>query len=131
MEVRRCIGRRDCPRIGRLSRGSVIEINPRRAVRPSAPQLMRRAAHPVASRLAGIALRPRLASPQCASQPSMIISRVTALAILFAVLATTSLSFAAGRQARVPTAPRAVDAAAVVQLERVVVTARRLAAEAR
>ena len=61
----------------------------------------------------------------------MIISRVTALAILFAVLATTSLSFAAGRQARVPTARRAVDAAAVVQLERVVVTARRLAAEAR
>ncbi len=61
----------------------------------------------------------------------MIISRVTALAVLFAVLATTSLSFAAGRQARVPTPQRAADAAAVVQLERAVVTARRLAAEAR
>jgi len=60
----------------------------------------------------------------------MIISRVTALAALFAVLATTSLAFAADRQqARVPTAQRAAGAVTVVQLERVVVTARRLAAD--
>jgi hypothetical protein len=59
----------------------------------------------------------------------MITSRVTALAAVFAVLVTTSLAFAADRQqARAPMAQRAADVA-VVQLERVVVTARRLAAD--
>jgi hypothetical protein len=61
----------------------------------------------------------------------MIISRVTALAALFSVLATASLAFAADRQAHVPTAQRTADAAGVVQLERVVVTAQRLAVAAR
>lgn len=62
----------------------------------------------------------------------MITSRVTALAALFAVLATTSLAFATDRhqQARVPAAQHATAAGpVVVQLERVVVTARRMAAD--
>jgi hypothetical protein len=61
----------------------------------------------------------------------MIISRVTALAALFAVLVTTSLAFAADRhhQAHAPAAQRAAETASVVQLERVVVTARRVAAD--
>jgi hypothetical protein len=61
----------------------------------------------------------------------MIVSRVTALAALFAVLATASLTFAADRQAGAPAARAAADEAAVVQLERVVVTGKRLAAAAR
>lgn len=62
----------------------------------------------------------------------MIVSRVTALAAVFAVLATASLAFAAERQANAPAAQRTADATtAVVQLERVVVTAHRLAADGR
>lgn len=58
-------------------------------------------------------------------------SRLSAHAALFALLATASLAFAANRQVvvDVPAAPSAAAKVQVVQLERVVVTAKRLQAD--
>jgi hypothetical protein len=62
----------------------------------------------------------------------MLISRLSASAALFAVLATATFAIAAERSAATQGAVDAnVTQAPVVQLERVVVTARRLPAESR
>jgi hypothetical protein len=62
----------------------------------------------------------------------MLISRLSASAALFAVLATATLAFAADRSAAMqPSAAATAAPAPVIQLERVVVTARRLPAESR
>lgn len=64
----------------------------------------------------------------------MLISRLSASAALFAVLATGSIAIAADRSAQQPAAQPAANAApvgGVVQLPLVVVTGRRLPAEAR
>lgn len=64
-----------------------------------------------------------------------MISRLTAHAVIFAVLGTASLAFAASLHQDAPMAPMAPSAASkqirVVQLERVVVTAKRLPQAAR
>ena len=60
-----------------------------------------------------------------------MISRNTAAAALFALLATGSLAFAAGLESAPPAQPGLREPAPVVQLERVVVTAKRLPAESR
>lgn len=52
----------------------------------------------------------------------MIISRLTATAALFAVIATTSLSFAASSRSPAPVAAASIP---VVQLERVVIIVKR------
>jgi hypothetical protein len=58
-----------------------------------------------------------------------MISRLSAIAATFAVLATASLAFASGTHQ--DTLPAAKSVVRVVQLERVVVTAKRLPVEAR
>lgn len=58
-------------------------------------------------------------------------SRLSAVAAFFAVLATASLAYAAELGYPVSASPAAAAQAQVVQLERVVVTARRLPAESR
>jgi hypothetical protein len=58
-----------------------------------------------------------------------MISRLTALAATFAILATASLTYAAGLHTGTPAAA-AKHTVRVVQLERVVVTAKRLSAPA-
>ena len=60
-----------------------------------------------------------------------MISRLTAHAVIFAVLGTASLAFAASLQQEAPTVPSATKQVRVVQLERVVVTAKRLPQAAR
>ena len=60
-----------------------------------------------------------------------MISRLTAIAATFAVFATASLAFAASSQHEVSAAPVAAQALRIVQLERVVVTAKRLPQAAR
>jgi hypothetical protein len=60
-----------------------------------------------------------------------MISRLTAHAVIFAVLGTASLAFAASLQQEAPAAPSATKQVRVVQLERVVVTAKRLPQAAR
>ena len=61
-----------------------------------------------------------------------MISRLTAFAALFAVLATATLTFAATAQQSVAAAPAAVaKQVRVVQLERVVIVSRRLPANTR
>jgi hypothetical protein len=61
-----------------------------------------------------------------------MISRLSAVAATFAVLATASLAFASGvHQDAVPAPAGANSAVRVVQFERVVITAKRLPGEAR
>jgi hypothetical protein len=61
-----------------------------------------------------------------------MISRLTAFAATFAVLATASLAYAANVQhATLATASAAPKAVRVIQLERVVITAKRLAPDLR
>lgn len=61
-----------------------------------------------------------------------MISRLTAIATTFAVLATASLAFATGSHPAAPTlASSAAIPVQVIQLERVVITGKRLAPEAR
>jgi len=60
-----------------------------------------------------------------------MISRLTAAAAIFAILAAASLTFAADLPHDVPWTRAAVTQAPVVHLERVVVTARRLPATPR
>ena len=60
-----------------------------------------------------------------------MISRLTAAAAIFAVLAAASLTFAADLPHDVPGIRTASPQAPVVHLERVVITARRLPAEQR
>ncbi|MEP7100689.1 MAG: hypothetical protein ABI781_09285 [Burkholderiales bacterium] len=60
-----------------------------------------------------------------------MISRLTTFASAFAVLATASLAYAAGAQYPAPVAPAAtVKQVRVVQLERVVIVAKRLPQQA-
>lgn len=56
----------------------------------------------------------------------MIISRLTAVAATFAVLATASLAFAAETRPDASTVRPAAGSLRVVQLERVVIVAKRL-----
>jgi len=60
-----------------------------------------------------------------------MISRLTAAAAFFAVLAAASLTFAADLPRHVPATPAAATQDPVVHLERVVVTAKRLPASPR
>jgi hypothetical protein len=60
-----------------------------------------------------------------------MISRLTAHAVIFAILGTASLAFAASLQQEASPAPSATKQIRVVQLERVVVTAKRLPQAAR
>ncbi len=55
-----------------------------------------------------------------------MISRLTALASMFAVIATTSLAFAASAHHGKFDTPAAAELVRVVQLERVVVVAKRI-----
>ena len=55
-----------------------------------------------------------------------MISRLTAIAASFAILATASLAFATSAHQAAATAPSAAKQVRVVQLERVVITAKRL-----
>ncbi len=61
-----------------------------------------------------------------------MISRLTTLATCFAVLATATLSYAASTQQSAITAPAAVaKQVRIVELERVVITTKRLSAPTR
>jgi hypothetical protein len=60
-----------------------------------------------------------------------MISRLSAAAALFSVLVTASLAFAADIHQSVAVTQAGKSPAQVVQLERVVVTAKRLSAESR
>ncbi len=60
-----------------------------------------------------------------------MISRLTLSALVFAVIGTASLSFAATARLPAHEAPAAAKQVRVVHLERVVVVAKRLAPEAR
>jgi Flp pilus assembly protein CpaB len=60
-----------------------------------------------------------------------MISRLTLSAVIFAIIGTASLAFAANVRHPAIDAPAAAKQVRVVQLERVVVVAKRLAPEAR
>ena len=53
-------------------------------------------------------------------------SRLTAFAAIFAIISAASLTFAANAQHPAPVAPAAAKQVRVVQLERVVIVAKRL-----
>lgn len=61
----------------------------------------------------------------------MLISRLTACAGVFAIAAAATIALAAGPALPLPVPESAAQAAPPVQLERVVVVARRLPAESR
>jgi hypothetical protein len=88
----------------------------------------------IASWLAGEFALPKvrfIAARNNRTEPTMI-SRLTAHAVIFAVLGTASLAFAASLHQDAPMAPSAASKQIrVVQLERVVVTAKRLPQAAR
>jgi hypothetical protein len=111
----------------------------RRAVEPAAPtdradaQFMRRRMQLVARRLATAFALPRvrsIATRHTPKEPTMI-SRLSTIAATVAVLAAASLTFAAGAHQDALAVQAAAKSVRIVQLERVVVIAKRLPQAAR